>query len=58
MKADGTDPKQIMEFIEQYIDRNAMYEQELKTKLADFYSILKWDYPSVESRKAEEFFNF
>jgi len=58
MKADGTDPKQIIEFIEQYVDRNAMYEQELKTKLADFYSILKWDYPSVESRKAEEFFNF
>ena len=58
MKADGTDPKQVMDFIEQYIDRNAMYEQELKTKLVDFYSILKWDYPTLESRKAEEFFNF
>jgi len=58
LKADGTDPDRIMNFINQYVDRNAMYEQELKGKLLDFYQILKWDYPSVESRKAEEFFNF
>jgi len=58
LKADGTDPDKIMDFINQYVDRNAMYEQELKGKLVDFYQILKWDYPSVESRKAEEFFNF
>ena len=58
MKADGNDPKEMLEFITKYIDRRAMYEQELKSKLGDFYSILKWDYPSLESRKAEEFFSF
>lgn len=58
MKADGNDPKEMLEFIEKYIDRKAMYDQELKSKLGDFYSILKWDYPSLESRKAEEFFSF
>ncbi len=30
MKADGTDPDQIMDFITKYVDREAMYEQELK----------------------------
>lgn len=58
MKADGNDPKEMLEFIEKYIDRKAMYEQELKSKLNDFYAILKWEYPSLESRKAEEFFSF
>jgi hypothetical protein len=58
MKADGNDPKEMIEFIAKYIDRKAMYDQELKSKLGDFYSILKWDYPTLESRKAEEFFSF
>jgi len=30
----------------------------LKSKLVAFYDILKWDYPSLDSRKAEEFFSF
>jgi hypothetical protein len=58
MKADGTDPKQIMEYIENNVDRNKMYEQELKGKLEDFYLVMKWDYPNVNMKKAEEFFNF
>jgi hypothetical protein len=32
--------------------------QKFNSKLSDFYSILKWDYPTPESRKAEEFFGF
>jgi len=58
MKADGTDPDRIMEFIEQYVDRNAMYEQELKSKLEDFYKVLGWDYPNENDAKASEFFGF
>ena len=58
MKADGTDPDRIMEFIEQYVDRNAMYEQELKGKLLDFYNVLNWDYPNETDVKLGEFFSF
>lgn len=57
-KADGTDPKQILEFLEKYIDRNGMYEHELKGKLKSFYDILGWSFPSFETKKAEQFFNF
>ena len=58
MKADGTDPQRIMEFIEQYVDRNAMYEQELKSKLIDFYNVLNWSYPNETDAKLTEFFSF
>ena len=58
MKADGTDPDQILEFIEKYIDRNTMYEQELKSKLIDFYKVLGWSYPDENDAKASEFFAF
>jgi DNA polymerase elongation subunit (family B) len=58
MKADGTDPDRIMEFIEQYVDRNAMYEQELRGKLLDFYNVLNWSYPNETDVKLEEFFSF
>jgi len=56
MKADDTDPDEIMKFIEQHVDRTAMYEQELKGKLDDFYKVLNWDYPS--DNIADQFFSF
>jgi DNA polymerase elongation subunit (family B) len=58
MKADGTDPDRVIAFIEQYVDRNAMYEQELKGKLLDFYNVLNWSYPNETDVKLEEFFSF
>ena len=58
LKADGTDPDRIMDFVNQYVDRNAMYEQELKGKLLDFYNILNWDYPNQTDKKLGEFFSF
>lgn len=58
MKADGTDPIQIMDFINQYADRNAMFEKELKTKLISFYDVLKWDFPSESDATVSEFFSF
>jgi len=58
LKADGTDPDKILQFIEKYIDRDALYEHELKSKLIDFYNVLKWDYPSENTAAASEFFDF
>ena len=58
LKADGTDPKQMIEFAEKYVDRRKMYEQELKSKLIDFYNVLNWDYPSETDVKLGEFFSF
>jgi hypothetical protein len=58
MKADDTDPDRIMDYIDQYVDRKAMYEQELKSKLSDFYKVLKWEYPNENSMAMSSFFEF
>lgn len=56
-KSDGTDPDKIMEMINTYVDKRGLYEHELKGKLEDFYSILKWEFPTAEARKAAQFFS-
>jgi len=56
IKADGTDPDEVLEIITTYVDRKAMYEKELKTKIAKFYAVLRWVYPSVTARIADSFF--
>lgn len=56
IKADGTDPDEILEILNIYVDRKAMYERELKTKLAKFYAVLRWVYPSITARIADSFF--
>lgn len=53
MKADGTDPDEIMEIINTYVDRREMYERELKTKIERFYTILNWVYPSFTAMIAD-----
>ena len=63
MKADGTDPDKILEFIDTYVDRTAMFDQELKSKLVNdkkqgIYDVLKWNFPSSTDKIAEEFFDF
>jgi DNA polymerase elongation subunit (family B) len=58
LKADGTDPKKIMDYINTYVDRNKMYERELKSKLVDFYSVLNWTYPNESIKIAAQFFEF
>jgi len=58
MKADGTDPQQILDFIEKYVDRDAMYEQELKSKLIEFYNVVNWQYPNENWEAASKFFEF
>lgn len=57
MKADGTDPTEIMDFIETYVDKNKLYEHELEAKLKDFYKVFNWQFPSHISVKAAEFFS-
>lgn len=57
-KGDGADCPEIMEFIKKYIDRTAMYEQDLIGKLEQFYKALKWDVPSENDAKVSKFFEF
>jgi DNA polymerase elongation subunit (family B) len=58
MKGDDTDPDEILSFISANIDRNKMYERELKSKLGDIYEAIGWRYPNRGSQLASETFNF
>jgi len=55
---DYNDPKDIMDFIETYIDRDGIYKAELENKVDDFYNALKWDKASTETNTAKKFFAF
>lgn len=55
-KGDDADIDQIMDIITQYVDRKAMYEAELKSKLMEFYEVMKWDYPNRGTVVHDEFF--
>jgi len=50
------DPPEVMDFINQYIDRNKMFNKVLESKLQDFYDALKWLMPSFEQKKINKFF--
>jgi len=52
------DPKEIKDFITQYIDYDRIFEAELESKLDDFYSALGWEKVTAETKKAAEFFSF
>jgi DNA polymerase elongation subunit (family B) len=58
MKGDDTDPDEILNFISTHVDRNKMYERELKSKLGDIYEAIGWRYPNRGSQLASETFNF
>ena len=58
MKGDDTDPDEILNFITAHIDRNKMYQRELKSKLGDIYEAIGWKYPNRGSQLASETFNF
>jgi DNA polymerase elongation subunit (family B) len=55
---DYNDPKEIMEFINTYIDREGIYKAELENKLDDFFTALKWEMASADSQNAKKFFDF
>ena len=50
------DPPEIMEFIEQYIDYNQLFEGQLKKKISMFYDALKWSLPVDKKNTLERFF--
>lgn len=63
MKADGNDPDQMLEFINKFVDRTAMFEQELKSKISNkkkegIYDIMKWEFPNPSMKTAANFFDF
>jgi DNA polymerase elongation subunit (family B) len=55
---DYNDPKEIMDFVEQYIDRDMIFKAELENKLDDFYNALKWNKASASAQTAKKFFDF
>lgn len=58
IKGDDTDPDEILNFISDHVDRNKMYERELKSKLEDIYTAIGWKYPNRGSQLASQTFNF
>jgi DNA polymerase elongation subunit (family B) len=44
------DPKQIIDFINQYIDRDKLFDKALSKKIKMFYDAMSWDMP-VEKKK-------
>jgi DNA polymerase elongation subunit (family B) len=53
------DPPQIVEMITEYIDTDALFENELRNKLDDFYTALKWGLlPTEQNSNADDFFSF
>jgi DNA polymerase elongation subunit (family B) len=53
------DPPEIEKMIENYIDTDTLFENELRNKLDDFYSALKWgNIPTEVNQNADEFFAF
>lgn len=51
------DPLEIVEFVETYIDRNKIFDRELRGKLDDFYNALGWD-KLPENNNVNKFFSF
>lgn len=49
-------PPEIVEFLEEYVDYNKMYQKVLKSKLEDIYSALDWEFPSAKKKAASQFF--
>ena len=50
------DPKEIMDFINQYIDRDKLFDKALKKKIKMFYDSMKWDMPIDKKVSIERFF--
>lgn len=53
-----SDPKEITDFIEMYIDRDRIFEAELHHKLQAFYDAVGWGNILSQKKKASQFFNF
>ena len=51
------DPNQITDFVEKYIDRNKIFDREIRGKLDDFYASMNWD-KLPENNNMNKFFSF
>jgi len=58
LKADDTDPDQMLDFVTHHIDRRKMYDRELHSKLEEIYRCIGWHYPNRGSQLAAKVFNF
>lgn len=58
MKADSTDPDEILDFVEKHIDRKKMYDRELHSKLEEIWHVIGWQYPNRGSQLAMKVFDF
>ena len=50
------DPKQIIDFINQYIDRDKLFDKALSKKIKMFYDAMTWDMPVEKKNTIEKFF--
>jgi DNA polymerase elongation subunit (family B) len=50
------DPKEIMDFAEKYIDRDKIFESQLRKKVVMFYDALKWDFVAEINENVGKFF--
>ena len=50
------DPKEIIDFIEKYIDYDQLFEGQLKKKISMFYEALEWSFPIDKKNTLERFF--
>lgn len=52
------DPKEIIDFINKYIDHVKMFESVFADKIEDFYKTMKWALPSESQETMNNFFTF
>lgn len=50
------DPKEILEYIEKYVDRERVFETEMDKKLQDFYDALNWGLIPTKTNEADNDF--
>ena len=50
------DPAQIIDFIEQYVDRDKLFDKALSKKIKMFYDAMSWDMPVEKKNTIEKFF--
>jgi DNA polymerase elongation subunit (family B) len=50
-------PEELKSFVDEYVDRDAIFESMINKKLRELYSDLKWDFPSL-NEKVDKFFKF
>lgn len=51
------DPPELIKFVEEFIDRDSMFDAVMRNKIEGLYEDLKWDQP-IYNRKVHEFFKF